>query len=371
MSGNFSGKSDKGSKESLCDEPDVDEEYSQALRTKSYTEIWSKVQSQLKKPSIDHKLSSSASLPIYIHLSDYVLEPRQETLTTMIESSKLHHLLVEFFQATQEACNICESLLRSIHRTRTNHKIIKRIIKLTKRVHEYGSQDQSRAIFKELTTYASLENPFSFFPPVEFRNVHDNYGALFRRLISKRAKIRRRTNFTRFIKSVVRLSLVVSYTAVIVAFLVLLIHSMVGVVAAPGLLACSLGLFKKRVDLARKEIEPGSLQRLGQQFDVAAKGVYILINDFDTTGRLVRRLHDEVEHDRDIAGTCVKNGNVEILKEVVREFQLHEVWFLEQLDELEEHVYLCFLTINRSRRLLMQEIMVAEGFNSQTRSSSE
>jgi hypothetical protein len=54
---------------------------------------------------------------------------------------------------------------------------------------------------------------------------------------------------------------------------------------------------------------------------------------------------------------CVKNGKREILKEVVREFHANESSFLEQIEELEEHIYLCFLTINRSSRLVFQEII--------------
>ncbi|KAG0484265.1 hypothetical protein HPP92_008344 [Vanilla planifolia] len=51
----------------------------------------------------------------------------------------------------------------------------------------------------------------------------------------------------------------------------------------------------------------------------------------DTVSRMVRRVHDEVEHGRDVAR-------------------------LEQLEELEEHVYLCLLTINPDRRLFAEEM---------------
>jgi hypothetical protein len=47
------------------------------------------------------------------------------------------------------------------------------------------------------------------------------------------------------------------------------------------------------------------------------------------------------------------------LKEVVKEFHIHDSSYLEQLEELERHIYLCFHTINRSRRLVMDKIMVA------------
>ncbi|KAI4316972.1 hypothetical protein L6164_024892 [Bauhinia variegata] len=76
--------------------------------------------------------------------------------------------------------------------------------------------------------------------------------------------------------------------------------------------------------------------------------------------RMVRRLHDEVEHWKVVADMCVKNGKCEILKQALREFDAQDSSFLDQLKELEQHIYLCFLTINRSRRLVIEEIMDKE-----------
>lgn len=73
----------------------------------------------------------------------------------------------------------------------------------------------------------------------------------------------------------------------------------------------------------------------------------------------MRRLFDEVEHRKALADMCVRNKKPELLKEVVKEFHTHDLCYLEQLEELEQHIYLCFHTINRSRKLVMDEIMVA------------
>ena len=98
-------------------------------------------------------------------------------------------------------------------------------------------------------------------------------------------------------------------------------------------------------------------ERLCEQLDLAAKGVYVLINDLDTMSRMVKRLNVEVEHRKVVAEVCVRNGKSEILlKQVMRDFHEHESSFLEQLEELEGHIYLCFLTTNRSRRLVVQQI---------------
>ncbi|KAG6390516.1 hypothetical protein SASPL_148254 [Salvia splendens] len=83
-----------------------------------------------------------------------------------------------------------------------------------------------------------------------------------------------------------------------------------------------------------------------EQLDVAAKGVYILKRDFDTIGRAVERMGGEIEHDR---AMMERGRSVEVLKE-------SEFGVSRQAEELEEHVYLCLLTINRARAMVVREI---------------
>ncbi|KAH7853152.1 hypothetical protein Vadar_034013 [Vaccinium darrowii] len=96
---------------------------------------------------------------------------------------------------------------------------------------------------------------------------------------------------------------------------------------------------------------------------MAKKGIYILINDFDTMSRLVKRLEGEIEHFRVVSDVCVRNGKLEVVKKVAGELGNDQKGFLEQLKELKKQIYLCFLNINRSRRLVMEEIMVVQQEN--------
>ncbi|KAJ7957903.1 UPF0496 protein [Quillaja saponaria] len=322
-----------------------------------------KVQGQLGGTNIRGlSSSSSSSLPFFTHLTEYLLEPRQETLMDMTKSISIHHLLLDYFEASLDACHYCDVILEGIHKTHLNYGKIKMAIKLSNTVCtiddkllQFGHQ---QAIYKELAAFASYRNPLSVVSPDHFRDIHDSYMVLLHKLTSKRRKIRRRLKFKGIFKKIGGIGIRISHSALLIAMLVFAIHSIVGVVVAPGVVGCFVGLFKhKRIKRLPGNLKLSSRERLGEQLDVAAKGVYILINDFNTMSRMVKRLHNEIEHRRSVACMCVKNGKCVILREVVREFHDDESSFLDQLQELEEHIYLCFLTINRSRRLVIQEIM--------------
>lgn len=354
------GKSKKQCANNLNCKLNVNEEYMGVFRTKSYVEMWSKAQGELGETNLD-KLStssSSPSFPLQTHLTECLLEPRQETLLQMMESLNFHHLIINFFEASLEACNMCELLLRGIHQARANYQIIKRVLNTSKQfnnfVTDYPDELYSE-IYQELARFALCKNPLSIISPAQYRKVHDGNMVLLHRLTSKHKKIRRRAKFNRFCKKVGGYSLVISHSALVIGLLVISLHSIVGLLAAPGLLGFLLCLFKKKT-----KTEPqvrSRLETLGAQLDIAAKGIFILINDFDTVSRLVRRLRDELDHHKAVSNMCVRSGNHEVLREVVQEFRMHESRFIDQLEELEEHLYLSFHTINRSRRLVLDEMM--------------
>ncbi|XP_050237357.1 UPF0496 protein At1g20180 [Mercurialis annua] len=353
----------------LSSKLNVNEEYKEAFRTKSYVEMWSNIQGQLRRKSIDgvDRFSSSSSLPFYIHLSDYLFEPeQQENLTEMIEKMKFHRLLNEYLEANLDACSLCDSLLRSIYQTRVNYRRIENVIKLSKRVkdsRDYSDSKVNGALLKDLSAFALLRNPLSLSSSVQFGDVHGNNLVLLQRLSSEHRKIGRKVKFSRICKKIGGYSLVIVHTAILVGLLVIALHGIIGVVAAPGLMGSSFYFLRKKIKLINGGLKTSLLEKLCAQLDLAAKGTYILMNDFDTVSRLVRSLYNEIEHKKSLAELCIRSKNVDLLKEVVKEFYLQDSYYQQQLDELEEHVYLCFHTINRSRRLVIQEIMMVHNKN--------
>ncbi|KAJ4964217.1 hypothetical protein NE237_024156 [Protea cynaroides] len=319
--------SSKGHVNNVHNKLNINEEYMEAFRTKSYMEICSNVQGHLRRTSTTKEEIFSSPLPSYTHLCDHLQEPQQEILSDMIKNCSGHCLrrcLVDYFDCSLEACKICGFLLQNVDQTRTLYSKIQKIIHLS------NSSDQCGLISHELASFAKLANPLSSWTPVQFHQIHDRYELVLYQLTLTRKKIQRREKLIRLCKKAA------------------------GIAVTLALVTVSFGFLKWKM----KSVNTSVLARGGAQLDAAAKGIYILNRDFDTVNRLVMRLYDEIEHGKDIAKMCVSNQNKQLLMEVVREFKINESCFVEKLRVLEEHIYLCFLTIKRARRLVLQEIMM-------------
>ncbi|KAF8022669.1 hypothetical protein BT93_F0246 [Corymbia citriodora subsp. variegata] len=335
----------------------INGEYTQAFRTKSYVEMRAKIQSHIGRTSIGRSLSSlppSANAHSMAHLSESLLEPGQETLANMIKTFSVDHLTVEYFELSSDTCDVFELLLRGIHQIRTNYQRIRRAIMLAKLVFEDASHadDQSRLICRELSTFASLTNPLFSIAQVQFPGMHNNYMALFHELTSKRKQMQWRMKLARACKRVAEFGLMVSSAVISATVLVLA--------------SCSTGMCNGKGKSIRSSSYPeksSSTQAVCAQLDVTAKGVYILTNDMDTISMFAGRLHDVVEHDRSRARMAVRiyANTGDIMRKFVDEFfDAHDARFLEKLEELEEHIYLCLLTMNRSRALVVEEILTSQ-----------
>lgn len=339
----------------------------EAFRTNSYVEIYDKVQAQLattggNKEVVGGGSSSSSSHLITRHesFSGCLLQLCQETMAELPQqASNAHPLLAEYFDVSLEACMICESLLKIVLQTQTNYKNIKKAVKKIEKFprNAVWSEDEVNSLYSEIASFSLLGNPLSGITQLRFNEVQDGHFGLLNRLTSKRMKTEKRMKKLMVFKKVLGSTFVVAYTAFAVTFVILTIHFTVAAcaTAVPGLIAYSSGMFKKLKE-TKRGMQTSSLARLYMQLDAATKGMYILINDLRTVSRLMGRLNDEMEHDKNIADMCARKHNDDMLKQVVRGFAIHEGWFLEQLKELEQYIYLCFLNIIRARRMVVQEI---------------
>uniref|UniRef100_A0A6N2NJ86 Uncharacterized protein n=1 Tax=Salix viminalis TaxID=40686 RepID=A0A6N2NJ86_SALVM len=303
-----------------CKSLNVNEEYLSALRSQSYADFFSKAQSLVNEPSF----------PSYCHrkFSEVLLEPRQDSIPAILESAflskvpELKTLMLDFFDLSAEASNICSHLLKNINQIQSSYQFIRAVLSS---IDDY-SPDKLNLIVSELYSFTVKTNPFSTpnkhdFTLINGRNLHDSSLWLdcdFSRCYSSTYSDR------------------TSY-------------------GPPAILSFPLKRVKKKL-LSLKFLRSRFLRKVGQQLDLAAKGTYILNRDFDTMSRLVARLHDEVEHDKAMIRFCLERKEDKFSLQMMKELKKSDSGFRKQVEELEEHVYLCLLMINRARALVIEEM---------------
>lgn len=322
---------------------DVREEYANAFRTESYIEFWTRVLAYSNKGEytscLSREFTTSARLPSYRLFAEHLLDPDQPTVTRVLAQTRLrpeiHSLLSDYFAHTANASMLCSHILKDINRVRVKYTSLKTILQCVP-----TKQISSSMVMTHLIEFSNSLNPFAASSPTQCRV---RASELQKRLESSRDKARAKLHLIARLKRC-SVCLVVIVTTSLVVFVVT--HGFALLVAVSGL--ASMNLVSKR-----------KLAKVTAQLDAAAKGTYILNKDLETTSRLVARLNDELEHMRTTIKFWLEKKDDGIFQadgEVVRLLKKNQCDFSDQLDELEEHLYLCFLTINRARDLVLNQI---------------
>ncbi|XP_019085747.1 PREDICTED: UPF0496 protein At3g49070-like [Camelina sativa] len=336
------------------DDVDVREEYANAFRTESYNQFWTRVIHLSRKKST---VSSSSSSPIessstaarlmsYRLFAHNLLDPDPNAITRILDVSRVGRttrlLLSDYFLETANAFLLCTLLLKNIHRLRSKYESLKPKF-----------QTENHTSLALIDQFSELSRWFDPFISSGSRIQIIRCGCLnlLKRLESSRDKTRAKLKLINGLTHSSGILVLALTTTLIVT---IASHAFALFIAGPTLLT---GRFKP-AGLRNK------LTKTAARLDVAAKGTYILSRDLDTISRLVTRINDEVDHVRAMAEFWVGrggSGRVRGSEEVARELKRCEESFGEELDELEEHIYLCFMTINRARNLVVREILDSHG----------
>ncbi|XP_074282265.1 UPF0496 protein At3g49070 [Silene latifolia] len=334
---------------------DVREEYANAFRTESYNEFWTRVTTLTRKDSTPWKSSmsttSASRLLSYRLFVEHLLEPNQPTVTKILGSDpnepENKSLLSDYFEETANASILCGQLLRDTDQMRAKYRSLKKTLQSLENTQLPSSSNHLETILIQLTKFTKYINPFisSSSSLTRFRAVKSSCSELLKRLELRRAKVQAKLHFRNSLKFGSAVFLVALTTTIT---LVIVTHALATVVAIPGFIYGSLGRNSTK-----------QLAKVTAQLDAAAKGTYILNRDLDTISRLIARLHDELEHTRAVVEFWVERSQdfQDQTSEVVRQLRKNDSSFIDQLDELEEHLYLCFMTINRARNLVVKEIL--------------
>ncbi|XP_040379127.1 UPF0496 protein 3-like [Oryza brachyantha] len=204
-----------------------------------------------------------------------------------------------YFDASDEASEICRRLLVNIKNAQSNYLSMDSF--LASISDSAAAADAGADATTSLKPFAARSNPFNAATRSNFRRIHDRHSSILHAIKSSHGKVAR----------------------------------------------------KLRLARAVRRSRTGSLLRLQEQLDTAAKGTYVLGRDLDTVSHLVARLSDGIERENAMARCCAERFPVQ---EMVNQLSRSYSRWRKLAEELEEHVCLCLATIQRARVLVITEI---------------
>ncbi|GLT62607.1 hypothetical protein SLA2020_352290 [Shorea laevis] len=335
-----------------CKSLNVNEEYLSALRTKSYADFFAKAQLLVNEPSSP---SYSCYPPKF---SETLLEPDQDIVPSILESAifskvpGLKALMLNYFDISAEASKICSHLLKDISQIQYNYQFIQRALDA---FDDYHSPDKVESIISELYSFIMLNNPVSIPDKHDFKLIHDKYSSVLKHLKSKRKKVAKKIKLINCVHKASGICIMAACGLVTLTAIVMVAHTLSALLMAPMIFGFPLKSFKQKL-FSFPYLKSDFLQKIREQLDVAARGTYILNRDFDTISRLVARMHNEVDHNKAMIQICLERREDKIALQVVKELKKSSSGLRKQIEELEEHVYLCLVTINRARTLVVKQI---------------
>ncbi|CAA2957744.1 UPF0496 protein At3g19330-like [Olea europaea var. sylvestris] len=328
------------------------QEYRYAVETNSFGEIRNVIH---QDSSLDQYIDlEQADFSQESQLLEKVLQPNRESIQdalSHITPNTPTKLVDTYFQHSEHTCLLCLHLYQGVHRARLLYTPLSNLLDdlpLEFDLDSYSISDsQCNWAFDIFLRFDSLDNPFLSSGSHNFDDMRQCFTQLRQQLGHRLKKSNSRVHVLRRTSTGCAVCLIAATVGVAISAVVLATHALVALVAIP---ICPTILLS---NMSKKE------KAHLAQLDAAAQGAYVLHKHLDTIDRLVARLCTTIENDKLLIRLGLsRRPDRHAIQEVLKQLQRNRSSFEQQLMDLEEHLLLCFLAINRARSLLLKEILL-------------
>ncbi|XP_073066734.1 UPF0496 protein At3g19250-like isoform X1 [Primulina eburnea] len=285
-------------------------------------------------------------------LLEQVLQPSRESIQdalSLVGSYSLAQLVGTCFEHSENTSRFYLLLCQRVRKARVVYTPIHDLLDdlpLDIDSDSYSlSQSQCTSAFNIFLQFNGHENPFVPPQPHNFDHLRQSFSQFTKKLDKQLEKTQSRVHLRHRCSKGSSLCIIAAGVGVAVAAVAIATHALVAIVASP---ICPIILQSLTT---RKEVVHQA------QLNIAAKVAYFIHKELDTIDRLVALLHSDVENDKFLVHHCVDRGmDRYLILEVLKQLRRNRSSFSQRLVFLEEHLFLCFASINRARSLLLQEI---------------
>ncbi|XP_058003599.1 UPF0496 protein At3g19330 isoform X2 [Hevea brasiliensis] len=279
-------------------------EYTLAVQSNSYNEIWSKIHDsthqELDGEQIEFHSNNDHGEARQLLLAQ-VLHPNRECVEEALHDARpntLTRLASNYFEHSENTTHLCLLLHGSVYRARALYDPLHKLLEVLPLDSDYLTQSQCNYAYEIFLQFDRCDNPFPCPDSHNFQDIRHSFSQLRQQLDHRLRKSRSRVSLVRRATTASVLCVIGSAVTVTIAAAAIATHALVAVVACPF---CTVMNLPRK--LAKKELEHA------KQLDAAARGTFVLNSDLDTIDRLVARLYASIESDKHLIRMGLERGN--------------------------------------------------------------
>lgn len=281
-----------------------------------------------------------------------VLQPDRECVEAALGHAKpstLKRLVKEYFEHSQTTCELCLQLLQSVSHARQMFVPVVDLLGVLPTDSDSITQSQCDCAFDAFLKFDSQDNPFLSPESQTFNNMKCCFTELRHQLDRRLQKSHSRLRLIRRATAGSAICFIVTAVGVVVSAVAVTTHAIVALAATGPVCAAQIPHPKTAENKERARLA---------QLNAAARGTFGLKNELDTINGLVARLQTAVDADKGLIRLGLVRGREKHpIQEVIKQLRKNYRNFFDLLEDLEQHIFICFNVVNKFRMQLLQEIL--------------